>query len=136
MLLLNRKKIQSMNFIPAALSLLLSIGTLTIFHACEIKEDGTWMHCHEAQNAAVIGGLLLTVLLAIVPFLQNKSAKTILSGLCVVGAVVVFLIPGTIISMCMMQTMRCYTVMQPFTRILSAIIAALCLIQTIRTVRN
>ena len=35
-------------WIPAILSGLLIIGTLTVFRACGPKEDGTWMHCHTA----------------------------------------------------------------------------------------
>ena len=130
------EKKHSMSFIPAVLSFLLSIGTFFVFHACEIKEDGTWMHCHEAQNAVVIGGLVLAILLTVTACLRNKSAKVVLGSLSVIGAVIIFLIPGTLISMCMMRSMRCYTVMQPFTRILSSVIALLSLIQTVRTVKN
>ena len=94
------------------------------------------MHCHEAQTAIVIGGVILTVILTIAALIQSKPAKAILSGLSVICTVIIFLIPGAIISMCMMHTMRCYTVMQPFTRIMSAVIAVICLIQIFRTVRN
>ena len=130
------EKTRSLNFVTPALSLLLSIGTLTVFHACGIKEDGTWMHCHEAQNAVVIGGLFLLILSVSAAYVRNRSARTVLNGACVIGSVLVFLIPGTIIPMCMMHTMRCYSVMQPFVRILSALIAVFSLIQTVRTLRQ
>ena len=125
-----------MAIIPAVLSLLLSIGTLTVFHACEIKEDGTWMHCHDAQNAVAIGGVVLTLLMsAALPF-EKKMLKAVLYGLGVISSIITFLIPGSIISMCMMHTMRCYSVMQPFVRILSVLIAVCCLIRFLQTVKK
>ena len=51
--------------------------------------------------------------------------KTALYGLGIVGSIVVFLLPETILPMCMMRTMRCYTVMQPFVRIMAVMIAVL-----------
>ena len=125
-----------MSFAGAALSLLLSVGTLTLFHACDIKEDGTWMHCHDAQNAVVIGGFLLVLLLTAAALIRNKTAGVIFYGLGVIGSVIIFLIPGTIISMCMMQTMRCYTTMQPFVRIFCVLIAICSLIPAIQTAKN
>ena len=32
------------------------------------------------------------------------------------------LIPGTLVTMCMMNTMRCYAVMQPFVRVMSVLV--------------
>ena len=51
---MSEKKILSL--LPAAFSLLMAVGTATVFRACPIKEDGTWMHCHTAQNAVVAAG--------------------------------------------------------------------------------
>lgn len=131
-----QNKISLKALIPALFSLLLLLGTATVFHPCEMKEDGTWMHCHDAQTAIVIGGAILTVILIAAAFIQSKPAKVMMNGLSVICSIVIFLIPGTIISMCMMHTMRCYTVMQPFTRIMTAVIAIISLIQTVRIARN
>ena len=62
--------------------------------------------------------------------------KTILYGLGIVGSVIVFLIPETIMPMCMMRTMRCYTVMQPFVRIMAVLIAASGVINGLQTLRQ
>ncbi len=123
-------------FTAPALSFLLSIGTYFIFHACEIKEDGTWMHCHDAQNAVVLGGGLLTVLLIVSAVVKNKKIRIVLNGTGSLGAAVIFLLPGTLIPMCMMHTMRCYTVMQPFVRIMCALIVILILYQTVSSIKK
>ena len=44
-------------------------------------------------------------------------------GTMLLGAVVVFFIPGVICPLCMMKTMRCHTVFQPFVRIMSVLVA-------------
>ncbi len=111
-------------WMSALLSALLVLGVLTAFSACGMKDDGTWMKCHGAQTAVAKLGGAMTVLFLLAAVLRNKALKTTLFGLGIVGSVVVFLIPETILPMCMMRTMRCYTVMQPFVRIMAVLIAA------------
>lgn len=125
-------------FIPAALSLILALGTSTVFRACAIKEDGTWMHCHTAQTAAAGIGCVICLLALCAVFLQmgkkgNASSDgsaapltsvIVLYAACIAGAAAAFMIPGRIIPMCMMNTMRCHAVMKPFVRVMSALIIA------------
>ena len=127
-------KNKSIAFTGAALGFLLGIGTYFIFHACEIKEDGTWMPCHDVQNAVVLGGGLLTVLFIVSAVVKNKKIRIVGAGL--IGAAVIFLLPGTLMPMCMMHTMRCYTVMQPFVRIMCALIVILSLYQTVLSIKK
>ena len=115
-------------FIPAGISFLLAAGTMTLFRACGAKDDGQWMHCHTAQNAAAAGGLLLCILFISCLFIRSIKLRTALYIIGIAGAAVVFMIPGGIVSMCMMQTMRCYAVMQPFVRVMSALIIVAALI--------
>ena len=56
-------------------------------------------------------------------FIKNKGVRLALQVLCLVGAVVVFFIPGVICPLCMMKTMRCHMVFQPFVRIMSVLVA-------------
>ena len=111
-------------WIPALLSALLVLGVLTVFSACGMKDDGTWMKCHGAQTAVAKFGGGMTALFLLAAVLRNTALKTVLYGLGIVGSVAVFLIPEMILPMCMMRTMRCYTVMQPFVRIMVVLIAA------------
>lgn len=119
-------------FLPALLSLLLAVGSATVFSACESKEDGTWMQCHGAQTAVTILAIVLTCLLLLQAVLSKKGFRLALSIAAIAGCVVVFLIPGVIHPMCMMHTMRCYTVMQPFARIMAVLIGGSCVFQLIR----
>ena len=123
-------------WIPALMSLLLVFGVLTVFSACGMKDDGTWMKCHGAQTAvAKLGGAMIVLFILAVE-LRNRALKTVLYGLGIIGSVAVFLIPETILPMCMMRTMRCYTIMQPFVRIMAVLIAATCVTSGMQALRQ
>ena len=109
--------------VPAALSAALLAGGVTVFSACEPRPDGTWMHCHQCQNSVAASAAGLAVFFATAAFIKNKGVRLALQVLCLVGAVVVFFIPGVICPLCMMKTMRCHTVFQPFVRIMSVLVA-------------
>ena len=117
---LRKEKLFAM--LPAIFSILLSIGVMTVFSACGMKEDGTWMHCHGAQNAVELGGFILFFLFAFAVLLKDRSLKLFLFAAGVIAAAAVFFIPGDIMPLCMMKTMRCHTVFQPFVRLISAVI--------------
>ena len=111
--------------IPAAVGLLLAVGVMTVFSACGPKEDGTWMRCHQAQIAVAVCGAALTVLFILTAVIKSKTAVILLNIAALVVSVIAFLIPGTLMPMCMMKTMPCYTVMQPFVRIMAILRALL-----------
>lgn len=123
-------------FLPALLSALLVLGTATVFSGCAVKDDGTWMRCHEAQAMVLRTGIGTTILLFLAALLKNKPLRTVLYGLGFAACVVLFLLPGTLLPMCMMHTMRCYTVMQPFVRIMAGFTGIDALIQGIRVLRG
>ena len=108
----------------AGLSALLVVGANTVFSACDPMPDGSWMRCHDCQNQVTAGGAVLALVLGASAFVPKRSLRLALQALGVVGAVVVFLTPGVICPLCMMETMRCHTVFQPFARIMSGLIAA------------
>ena len=91
--------------VPAALSAALLAGGVTVFSACEPRPDG------------------LVVFFGTAGFVKNKGVRLALQALSLIGAIVVFFIPGVICPLCMMKTMRCHTVFQPFVRIMSVLVA-------------
>lgn len=117
------KKNLALTVAPAALSLLLALGVTTVFTACDRREDGTWMHCHQCQNTVAAGGVALVALFGSAAFVKNKGVRIGLQLLAVIASVVLFFVPGGICPMCMMKNMRCYTVFQPFTRVMTVLIA-------------
>lgn len=129
-------KNKMLSLIPAAISLLLMIGVMTVFNACGPKDDGTFMHCHDAQKAAASCGAVTTVLLTVSAFIRNKAVRIVLDSVVLILSGVTFFIPGTIMPMCMMNTMRCYSVMQPFVRIMTVILAITVICEIISTVRS
>ncbi len=109
--------------VPAALSALLLAGGMTVFSACEQRADGSWMHCHQCQNMVAGSAVGLIALYGASSLVKNKPARLALLALAVIASVVVFFIPGGICPLCMMKTMRCHTVFQPFVRIMSVLVA-------------
>jgi len=111
--------------ISVVLPLLLAAGVQTVFKACGPKEDGSWMHCHDVQNYVFYLALVMTVLSVLAIIMRKSKAAVIGFNVIVIGlSVVTFLLPGTIMSMCMMNTMRCYSVMMPCVRCFCIMIAA------------
>ena len=109
--------------VPAALSALLLAGGVTVFSACEQRADGSWMHCHQCQNMVAGSAVGLIALYGASSLVKNKGVRLALQALSLIGAIVVFFIPGVICPLCMMKTMRCHTVFQPFVRIMSVVVA-------------
>jgi len=120
------------SMIPVLINILLGLGVITVFSACERKEDGAWMRCHSAQMAVTICAVVLALLFLIIALVKIKVVRIILNLIALIVSIVTFLIPGTIMKMCMMNTMRCYTVMQPFVRIMTCICAVFAIIGIIR----
>ncbi len=110
-------------FVPLIPALLCVLGLLTVFDACPMKEDGTWMRCHSARDLSLLIALGISALLLAAALLSSRPLRLALYILSMAGCVLLFLAPGIISDMCMMKTMRCYTVMQPFVRIISVLTA-------------
>ena len=109
--------------VPAALSALLLAGGVTVFSACEQRADGSWMHCHQCQNMVAGSAVGLIALYGASALVTKKPVRLALLALAVIASVVVFFIPGGICPLCMMKTMSCHTVFQPFVRIMSVLVA-------------
>lgn len=131
-----KRKISLWRLLPPALSLLLALGASTVFKACAPTAEGTWMHCHTAQTAAALGSLVLAAVLLAAAFLPGRGLRAALYGLSVLGAAALFWVPGTLVSMCMMHTMRCYTALQPFVRVMAALTGLAALGSLVLTLRE
>lgn len=125
-----------LSLVPSLAGLLLAIGVMTVFSACGIKDDGTFMHCHDAQISVALSGGCIAVFFALAAFLKNRIARIIFNVAALVVSVRAFLLPGILMPMCMMRTMRCYTVMQPFVRIITVICALFALWGIIRSLKK
>ena len=114
------------------LGVLLFCGVMTLFRACARTEEGMWMHCHTAQMSVCWLGLAAAVSSVLLLLLKSRGAGILLHLVNIVLAAAAVLMPGTIIHMCSMTTMRCYAVMKPFALVMGVLIAAVNLIGLIR----
>lgn len=105
------------------LSALLALGVMTVFSACGMKDDGTWMHCHDAQLHVLYLALAMAATAFVAVFARNDKARIALCALQAVLAGATFAVPGGISGMCMMASMRCWTVFKPYTSVMCALIA-------------
>ncbi len=123
-------------FIPLIPVLLCILGIVTVFDACPMKEDGTWMRCHNARDLSLLVALGISALLLAASLIPSRPARLVLYVLSIAGCVLLFLVPGPLSAMCMIKTMRCYTVMQPFVRIMSVLTALTTLFPFLSTCRK
>ncbi len=111
-----------------AVSAFYLIGIRTLFSACGQKEDGTWMSCHWAGQAVTAIAAVLLVISVMRIIISDVKIRTGLSAAMIPTAVSGIFVPGTLVSLCMMDTMRCHTVMRPFVMIMSAAVSVICVI--------
>jgi hypothetical protein len=96
--------------------------TVTCVFQCPKTETGTYMNCHKANVAvAVISGVLI-VLGILLCVLKSKLTRRILFGISACVSVVCAIVPGTVISLCMMPEMTCRSILRPLDLIFSFLI--------------
>ncbi len=110
-------KKNTLSIITALSALILAVGSLTFFRS----RCGADMHCHSANTVISAVAAALVILAVIGLFLKGK-AKAVLSFITAGAALTEALVPGVIMSLCMMSTMSCRSVMRPWTLLLSAVI--------------
>ena len=97
-----------------AVNIVLLVGLVSFLDACGPKEDGSFMMCHHARNVLLLFGTAIAVFHLLGLFLPEKYGFE--KGLALASFIVcvcAVLIPQKIIPLCMMNTMRCHTVMRP-----------------------
>ena len=104
-------------WIMLVFSLVISVGVITFLAPC-VHEDGSVGACWWAGRAILGLGCLLAVLSVSALLFSEARYGIYLSSLavCILG----ILTPGTLISLCRMNSMHCRAVMQPAMIILFA----------------
>ena len=90
-----QNKISFLNILPVALGLILAAGTASLFHACDMKDDGTWMKCHTVQEAVIIAGLIAALWFLTAALIRHHVVRVLFYILGIVGCIAIFLLPGT-----------------------------------------
>ena len=128
---MSKIKKRSTDILNVLLAAVLTVGSLTFFKS----RCGADMHCHTANTViTIIGGAL--VALTALGFAFKGKVKAILSFVKAAVAVVELLIPGVILSLCMMPSMSCRATMKPWTMLLSVAIAFVSIVSGIMNLRK
>lgn len=106
-------RISATALIQVIVNALFLAGLLTVLRSCDAAEDGTWMHCHSAWVTVLVLAAAMLALSVLKLFDKNPRVGLAFDIVTVPLAVITALTPGTIIGMCMMNTMRCRSVMRP-----------------------
>ncbi len=104
------KKTSIPAIIVLILALVITVGSQTFLGAC-VHEDGSFGACHWAARAILGEGALLAVLAALALALKKERKGLYLAM--APASLLGMLTPGTLISICGMDTMRCRMLMRP-----------------------
>lgn len=114
----------------AAAALLLSAvtaaGSVSFLGPC-VHEDGSFSACHWAGQAMLGIGLLLAALSLTALLVKDGRLRAGILFAAAAAAVLGIFVPGTLINLCGMATMRCRAVMRPAMTLLCALTAVSCL---------
>lgn len=114
----------------AAAALLLSAvtaaGSVSFLGPC-VHEDGSFGSCHWAGQAMLGIGLLLAALSLTALLVKDGRLRAGILFAAAAAAVLGIFVPGTLINLCGMATMRCRAVMRPVMTLLCALTAVSCL---------
>ena len=108
--------------ITTALSVVLVAGILSFAAPCGVHDDGTVSSCFWAGRAVLGVGVVTAVLSVVRIFEQDEGERRGLSLAIALLGVLVAVLPGTLIDLCMMSTMRCHAVMRPFCLVVGALL--------------
>ena len=110
--------------IPACIILVLALaaaaGSVSFLGPC-VHEDGTFGACHWAGQALLGTSVLMAVLSLTALVYQDAGPRRGLFLAMIFTAVLGILIPGTLIGLCGMATMRCRALMRPAMTILNTV---------------
>ena len=111
-----------LEIVPAIIAVLSAAGVMTIFRACGKTGEGTWMNCHNAQLYVFVVSLIIAAISIAAAFVKSSKLKMCLGIVAIVLAIITALIPGVLVHLCMMTTMRCHSLMRPSVIILCVLV--------------
>ncbi len=104
------------------LSCVIAVGSVSFLGPC-VHEDGSFGTCHWAGQAMLGIGLLLAVLSLAALLVKDGRLRAGLLFAAAAAAVLGIFVPGTLINLCGMATMRCRAVMRPAMTLLCVLTA-------------
>ena len=130
------KRFSVLNIIILIVSVVFLAGTLSFLKPCGPQEDGSFMSCHWAGQALIGVAVVLVVMAVILILLPSAESRMGAAVAMIPAGVLAAVIPGGLIRLCMMETMRCHAVMRPGAMCFGIVIAVLALINFIISARS
>lgn len=116
------------------LAIFVVVGVLTFAGPC-VHEDGTRGGCY-AASLAIAGLAIAAAGVAVFSmFSTTPQARGMQAIVAAALGMAMAIAPGTVVPLCMVQTMRCWTTMRPFAIALGAAIALIAIIQAVVSFR-
>ena len=125
---MNKKIGSILGAAATVISIFLIVGVKFIFPACGVHDDGTYSSCHSAGQIIWWMAIAIAVIQVVCIIVDKKAVKIILQAVSAVVSIVCALIPGVIVRLCMMPTMRCQASMKPWVMVCSIVLAVLSII--------
>ena len=132
---MNTKKISIIDILMVIAAFVLMIGVQSVFSACEVGEESI-MACHWAQQAVFAVSIAEVLISLICLGARNRSARLYLSISNAILSVVVIFIPGTLINLCMMDDMRCRSIMRPAVTITAVVMIVICAVNIFTSIKK
>ena len=124
------------DIIVLIVSVIFLIGTFSFLKPCGPQEDGSFMSCHWAGQTLTGLAIILLVMALILLFIPAPAGKQGVALAMVPTGILTAVVPGGLIHLCMMETMRCHAVMKPGARVFGIIIAVLAIVSVILNARR
>lgn len=105
-----------LGYIQIAIAILLIAGVLNFAGPC-VHDDGSIPACAQASWGIIGGGVFLLGAALAQLVVETRTARIICAIVCASLGVFIVLVPGTLLPLCMMETMHCQAVMKPFAQI-------------------
>ncbi len=119
-----KKRVGPVDIVLLVLTILSVAGLLTVFKGCGPKEDGSWMVCHWAEQAETGLSIVLAVCAVFHILAPDPGVKRGLDLALIPTALFAVILPGNVISLCMMDTMRCHVFTRPFVLVVNILVMA------------
>lgn len=101
-------------------SALAAVGSLTFLRPC-VHEDGTAAVCASAGTLLMVLGFAGLAVGVLTMFARGRTLRILLSALLLAISLGLFLTPGVLAPLCMMETMRCHLITKPAAQVLGAL---------------
>lgn len=121
---MRNRKIHGLDAAILILFCVLTVGVVTFLRPCGIHDDGSYSSCHWAGRILFSFGVL-GILQMILAFPGQKQFRLGVNMAVVLQALLLLLLPGRIVSLCGMSTMRCNIMMKPGVQVISILLALL-----------